>query len=271
MIVKVSDRPEASGIPARESLREFVDDLLEGRGIGDLAQRAEQHGLRLAGTQIVAAAWAPEPFVDDDTAAGQVEAGLRFRFGRRDVLLCTKDGLLVCLAPFHLAAVSDEFVRLVAESLGRDAPWRVGIGMAQSGPGGAVRSLEQARTAIDIGERLDLPERVLHARDLLVYQVLRRDAAALTELVADVFEPLRGSRLGPQTLLDTLSAYFMEGGVATAAARRLGVAVRTVTYRLQRINELTGYAADDPEHAFTLHVAVLGARLIGWPDDEEAT
>ena len=143
--------------------------------------------------------------------------------------------------------------------------------MAQSGPAGALRSLEQARTAIDIGERLDLPERVLRTRDLLVYQVLRRDRAALTELVNDVFEPLRASRLGPQKLLDTLSAYFTEGGVATAAARRLGVGVRTVTYRLHRINELTGYAADDPEDAFTLHVAVLGARLIGWPDHEEAT
>lgn len=268
MIVDVSDRPSAGGVPAGESLQEFIDDLLEGRGTGDLAQRAEQHGLRLPGTQVVAVAWAPEPFADDDTAAGQVEAGLRFRFGRRDVLLCTKDGLLVCLSPFHLADVTDEFVRLVAETLGHDVPWRVGIGMAQSEPGGAVRSLEQARTAIDIGQRLDLPERVLRARDLLVYQVLCRDRAALSELVADVFEPLRASRLGPQTLLDTLSAYFMEGGVATAAARRLGVAVRTVTYRLRRINELTGYAADDPEHAFTLHVAVLGARLIGWPDEK---
>ena len=77
---------------------------------------------------------------------------------------------------------------------------------------------------------------------------------------------MRGG-LGPN-VLETLSAYFMKGGVATAAARRLGVAVRTVTYRLRRINELTGYAADDPEHAFTLHVAVLGARLIGWPDEK---
>lgn len=268
MMVAISEGRSGDVRPA-ESLREFIDDLLGGRGIGDLAQRAERYGLRLPGTQMVAAAWAPQPFADDEAAPGQVEAGLRFRFGRRDVLVCTKDGLLVCLTPYHLAAVIDEFVRLVAETLGHDTPWRVGVGMAQSGPGGAVRSFAQARTAIDIGERLELPERVLHARDLLVYQVLGRDRAALTELVAEVFEPLRASRIGPGPLLETLSAYFMVGGVATLAARHLGVGVRTVAYRLQRIKELTGYAIDDPEEAFTLHVAVLGARLVGWPDLEE--
>jgi threonine dehydrogenase-like Zn-dependent dehydrogenase len=44
------------------------------------------------------------------------------------------------------------------------------------------------------------------------------------------------------------------------------VGVRTVTYRLERIRELTGYAANDPAHRFTLEAAVLGARLLGWPD-----
>jgi sugar diacid utilization regulator len=43
------------------------------------------------------------------------------------------------------------------------------------------------------------------------------------------------------------------------------VAVRTVTYRLDRIKELTGYDAADPIHRFTLHAAVLGARVLGWP------
>jgi len=267
----IAEGRSGEGIRRAESLPEFIDDLLGGHGIGDLAQRAERFGFRLPGTQVVAAAWAPEPFVDGETVAGQVQAGLCFRFGRRDVLVCTKDGLLVCLAPYHLAAVTDEFVRLLTETLGHDIPWRVGVGMAQSGPGGAVRSFEQARTAIDTGERLDLPERVLYARDLLVYQVLRRDSAALAELVAEVLEPLRVARIGPGPLLETLAAYFTAGGVATAAARRLGVAVRTVTYRLQRVKELTGYGVDDPEQAFTLHVAVLGARLIGWSGREGKT
>jgi DNA-binding PucR family transcriptional regulator len=53
--------------------------------------------------------------------------------------------------------------------------------------------------------------------------------------------------------------------VATEAARRLHVAVRTVTYRLARVAELTGYSVTDPEQRFSLHAALLGARLLGWP------
>lgn len=254
-----------------ESLRrEFIDDLLDGRGLGGLAERAERYGLRLAGTQVVVAARAREPFMDGGSVALRVEAGLRFRYDSRDVLVCTKDGLLICLAPHHLGSVPDDFVREVGDALGPDTIWRVGIGDPQSGPGGAVRSFEQARTALDIGDRLDLPEQVLRARELLVYQVLQRDSAALSELVTEVLEPLRGSRMGPAPLLETLTAYFMTGGVATHAARRLHVGVRTVTYRLQRVKELTGYAADDPAQAFTLQVAVLGARLIGWPAPDGA-
>jgi DNA-binding PucR family transcriptional regulator len=42
--------------------------------------------------------------------------------------------------------------------------------------------------------------------------------------------------------------------------------VSAVAYRLERIRQLTGYAANDPAHRFTLEAAVLGAWLLGWPD-----
>jgi sugar diacid utilization regulator len=244
---------------------EFVDDLFGGRAIGTLAERAERYGLRLPGSQVVAVARGAAPVTATSVATAHVEAGMSARFDSRDVLVCTKDGLVVCLTAEHRTDVIDELARLLTDDRGDRAHWRMGIGRAESGPSGAARSFEQARTALDIGERLDLPERVLYARDLLVYQVLRRDQAALAELVTDVLDPLRNARIGTVPLLETLYAYFVAGGVSTVTARSLGVAVRTVTYRLQRVKELTGYAADDPEQAFTLQTAVFGARLIGWP------
>ncbi|HEX8132570.1 MAG TPA: helix-turn-helix domain-containing protein [Actinomycetes bacterium] len=53
--------------------------------------------------------------------------------------------------------------------------------------------------------------------------------------------------------------------MAAETARRLHLGTRTVTYRLERIRSLTGYAATDPDHRFTLEAAVLGARLLDWP------
>lgn len=252
-----------------ESLRgEFIDDLLNGRNLGLLAERAERYGLQLAGTHVVAVAAAPEPFIDGAAVALAVQAAMSMRFSSRHVLVTAREGLLVCVIPDVLNDAPEEFVRQLSEALGRTSSWRVGLGQPHSGPGGAVRSFEQARNALDLAERLGLEDRLVKAADLLVYQVLSRDSAALAELVTAVLEPLRGTRAGPGHLLDTLSAYFAAGQVATAAARALHVGVRTVTYRLNRVRELTGYAVDDPAQSFTLQVAVLGARLLGWPDGE---
>lgn len=43
------------------------------------------------------------------------------------------------------------------------------------------------------------------------------------------------------------------------------LSVRAVSYRLDRVRQLTGHHPDDPGQRFTLHAAVLGARLLGWP------
>jgi DNA-binding PucR family transcriptional regulator len=56
--------------------------------------------------------------------------------------------------------------------------------------------------------------------------------------------------------------------VAAEAARRLRLSVRAVTYRLERIHKLTGTDPADPVHRYTLQTAVIGARLLGWPDNQ---
>lgn len=249
-----------------ESLRrEFVDDLLTGRDVGQLAERAERYGLRLAGTNIVAAACSSKPFLDSDAASANVQSAMSLRFSSRHVLVATREGLLVCVVPHDLAGAPEEFARRVGEVVERGSQWRVGLGQPQSGPGGTVRSFEQARNALELADRLDLADRLVKAADLLVYQVLLRDSAALGELVTAVLEPLRQARGGAERLVDTLNAYFASGRVTTGTAQALGIGVRTVTYRLERVRELTGYRADDPAQGFTLQVAVLGARLLGWP------
>ncbi|KOX28265.1 hypothetical protein ADK67_12220 [Saccharothrix sp. NRRL B-16348] len=249
--------------------REFVDDLLDGRNLGQLAERAERFGLRLAGSNVVAAVRSAHPLVDGGEVARAVETALGLRLDSRGVLVTTKEGLLICVAPDAMTDVPDEFVRQVAAALGPESTWRVGLGRAHSGPGGVVRSFEQAVHALDIAERLHLPGHLHKASDLLVYQVLLRDSAALADLVSVVLHPLREARGGAGPLLDTLSSYFANGQVAAACARELHVGVRTVTYRLQRVAELTGYAVDDPTQALSLQVAVLGAKLLGRPPSDD--
>ena len=54
--------------------------------------------------------------------------------------------------------------------------------------------------------------------------------------------------------------------MATAAAARLHLSVRAVTYRLDRVKSLTGFDPLDPAHRYTLQTAVLGAKLLDWPE-----
>jgi len=240
--------------------REFIDDLLHGVGdLGRLAERAAQFGLQLAGVHVVATAQAGTPFVDADERSRRIASALSSRLAGHQVLVTTKDGLLVCLATGPDTVATVEF----GNHLPADG-CRVGIGRPHSGPGGVARSYTEARATLDLGERLGLDDAVLRAADLLVYQVLFRDRAAITDLVATVLAPLQHTRGGPQPLIDTLSVYFAAGTTA-GAARRLHLSVRALAYRLQRVHKLTGYDPTDGAHRHTLHTAVLGARLLNWP------
>jgi hypothetical protein len=128
--------------------------------------------------------------------------------------------------------------------------------------------VDQQFVQVDLDEdaaQLGLTAPRVYASDLLVFQVLGRDRAAITDLVATVLGGLEEARGGPRALLETLDAYFASGCLNTTTARRLGVSVRTVTYRLTRIRQLTGHDPTDPDQRYILQTAALGARLLDWP------
>lgn len=108
----------------------------------------------------------------------------------------------------------------------------------------------------------------MRAKGLVIYRVLLGDQPAITDLVHTVIHPLAQARGGPGPLLETLEAHFAAGCVVTETARQLHLSVRAVTYRLERIAGLSGYDPTDPAHRVTIHAAVLGARLIGWPQHD---
>lgn len=264
-----------------ESLRrELVDDLLRGDAhLGELAERAEPFGLDLTRAHQVALARPQQRLLSVEAAVSSLERVVLDRFGDRDVLVATKDGRLVVLALADDDPRTPRAHRQSRASLGtlvhtelsrlrRGSPWVVAVGRAHPGAYGIARSYEEAREGLTTAARLRLDTPIVEAKDLLIYRVLFRDQPAIVDLVQSILDPLRQARGGARPLLDTLQAYFDCGGVATVAAAQLHLSVRAVTYRLDRVRTLTGYDATDPRHRFTLHAAVLGARLLGWPDHE---
>ena len=248
--------------------RQFIDDLLSGRSdVGRLAEAAERFGLRLAGQMAVAAVGADRSFVDGDAMTRPVESTLLvFRHPR-----CPGHHqgrfLLICVASATADEVYDDLARLVRAAMDAEDRWCIGVGRPHAGPAGAACSYEEARETVEMAASLGLTARVLHTTDVLVFKVLLRDRVAIIDLVATVLGPLEQARGGPEPLLDTLAAYFACGGVSAATARRADP-----ERACGHLPPQPG-SRDSPEttspirpERFTLEAAVLGARLLDWPN-----
>ena len=259
--------------------RDLVDDLLRGdANLSELVGRAEPFGLDVTRAHQVALAQPGQRLPSIAAATSALERVVLDRFGDRDVLVATKEGLVVVIALAEATGAPATSMGLATTgSLGktvhselsrlrRGSPWRVAIGRAHPGAYGIARSYEEAREGLTMAARMHLDSPIVETRDLLTYRVLARDQSALNDLVYSVLHPLRQARGGAGPLVETLAAYFDCGCVATAAAARLHLSVRAVTYRLDRVRSLTGFDPLDPAHRYTLQTAVLGAKLLDWPE-----
>ncbi|HET7071908.1 MAG TPA: helix-turn-helix domain-containing protein [Nocardioides sp.] len=259
--------------------RELVEDLLRGDAhLSELVERAEPFGLDLTRAHQVALAEPRRRLPSIAAATTALERVVLDRFGDRDVLVATKDGRVVVLALADATGApptsdglkrTGDLGKLVHGELNRlrqGSPWRVAVGRAHPGAYGIARSYEEAREGLIMAARMNLDGPIVETRDVLTYRVLARDQPAIVDLVHSVLNPLREARGGAAPLLATMATYFDSGCVATTAAARLHLSVRAVTYRLARVKSLTGFDPLDPGDRFTLQVAVLGAKLLGWPD-----
>ncbi|HST48551.1 PucR family transcriptional regulator [Jatrophihabitans sp.] len=253
--------------------RQFIDDLLRGDSdVASLVQRSEPFGLDFGLGHQVALAVPNGRLADHVAVASALERSIADAYDGREVLVDAREGRFVVVAP----EVDDDArhagrpdvgaaVQAALGDVRKGVRWRIAAGRAHPGAYGVARSYEEAREALDLAEILQIDAPMVYAHDLLVYRVLVRDQAAISDLVQAVLSPLTTARGGAGPLLDTLQTYFETGGVATEAARRLHVSVRTVTYRLAKVAELTGRNPTHPGDRLALEVAVLGARLLQWP------
>jgi sugar diacid utilization regulator len=261
--------------------REFVDDLLLGRSdTRALLERAAAYGLDLSGPHAVAVVSAELAFHDGQPLLGTLERSVLGSKGDAHALVTSKNDLLVVVfaAPDRAAVefVADRLTSVLGPAVPASGGvqlrrpsgvgrWLLALSRPRVGALGVRVSLDEARSVLELAGRLGLAGPVVDAADLLVYQVLLRDGAAMQELVTALLTPLLGARGGAEPLLATLRAYFDAGANAARAARALHLSVRAFTYRLERISSLTGHDPADPAQRFALQTAVLGAQLLDWP------
>jgi hypothetical protein len=252
-------RAQRRAIRREEALRrELVDDLLAGRHGPETHQQARRAGFNLAASHRVIVAEAAAPVHDAGPVQWAVEAALVDDL-HRGGFVATRDGRLVCVLP---AADADPAVVLRAVATVAPGDWRLGVGQAHDGAAGVGESHREAIQALDLAAALGLSTRVVDIAALAPFGILTQNPQLLGQVVHDVFQPLAAARSGAGPLIDTLEAYFDEGLSTTGAARRLHLSVRAVSYRLARVERLTGRSLRDPLDRFALELAVRGDRLL---------
>jgi hypothetical protein len=134
-----------------------------------------------------------------------------------------------------------------------------GLSERTAHPDLAPKALQQAEHAIELGLRLGRWGQVIAYDELGIYRLLLQigDMQQLLEFAEDVLGPLIYYDATHRVdLVDTLSVYLSQHASLKRAARRLRVHANTVSYRMQRIEQLTPLDLTDPEDRLIAHVAV---------------
>ena len=151
-----------------------------------------------------------------------------------------------------------ETLRIDASRLGA-ARVTAGIGRICQRPEDFSVSATEAWRAVALSAALGAVDRITAFEDLGVYRILidlPRPSDAL-HFADDLLGPLESYDTEHNAnLVTTLEAYLAANGVLQRAAAAMSVHVNTLTYRLQRIRELTGVDMNDSDARLGLHLAV---------------
>jgi hypothetical protein len=250
------------------ALREVLDRLLE-LPEGDeparalLARRLGELGVPVDRPATLVLADLGSDLEDGDAVVGEVAralaAGPAATVGDPRALAGPVPGPVVAAAGGRLVVIAPAGRRQpdVERALSAAAPGFAAVTSSAGGLLDAAVAHREARAALAVVERAGVRGHLVDARSVLLERALLAEPGLLRTAVDRELAPLRGAPRGG-ALVATLEAYLAERENVRAAGRRLGIAPRTVAYRLERIERLLGGPLDAPRRLRL--AAVLFAR-----------
>jgi sugar diacid utilization regulator/putative methionine-R-sulfoxide reductase with GAF domain len=261
---------------------DLVEEVLAGGLEGDEAERVARQAERL-GHRLPQRAWVMvlEPD-DDETEAGLTAPGRQDRLDSAlsgivrsrlpDALTLVRSASAVFLVPDEVATDLAAIEKLAAQILAGAAPAMkpgsasVGIGNLANSVGELARSHLEARQALRLTRRAGGRGRVASYRSLGAFRLLLevQSPDALRRFVDELLGTLLSYAQSRDTpLLETLEALSAARWVRRAAARNLGIHINSMSYRVERIQSLTGLQLDDPETRVAISIALRARTMLG--------
>src|SRR5712692_7539815 len=261
---------------------DLVEEVLAGGLEADEAERVARQAER-RGHRLPQRAWVLALEPDDD----KTEAALAAR-GQQDRLDGALSGLVrsrlpgaltlvrsasaVFLVPDEIAADLSSVEKLAGQILAAAAPVMkpgtasIGIGNMANGVSELARSHIEARQAVRLTRRAGGRGRVASYRSLGAFRLLLevQSPDALRRFVNELLGPLLQYAQSRDTpLLETLEALSTSRWIRRAASRHLGIHINSMTYRIERIQTLTGLQLDDPETRVAISIALRARAMLG--------
>jgi sugar diacid utilization regulator/GAF domain-containing protein len=261
---------------------DLVEEVLAGGLEPDEAERVARQAERL-GHRLPQRAWALVLEPDDDET--ETALGARGELDRLDAALSglirsrlpgtltlVRSASAVFLVPDEVAADLPTVEKLAAQVLAAASPVMkpgsasVGIGNLANGVSELARSHVEARQALRLTRRAGGRGRVVSYRSLGAFRLLLevQSPDALRRFVNELLGTLLQYAQSRDTpLLETLEALAAARWVRRAAARQLGIHINSMSYRVERIQALTGLQLDDPETRVAISIALRARTMLG--------
>ncbi|HUZ24911.1 MAG TPA: helix-turn-helix domain-containing protein [Streptosporangiaceae bacterium] len=260
---------------------DLVEGLLSGRGqdaaeIGRWARHLGYHpdGDHHVLSVVVSAAKAGGDEADADAQLQRgVSAAEHFLSTRApDAIISMRDDEVVIVLPEPAGGGPSRAARLGSMCAGRlgellpEIVVTIGIGGSCREPAGIARSYAQARRTVQTLCRMERPGRVVAFEDLGIHRLLLQvpNLAELRGFAREVLGKLSlHEREHSSAYLATLGCYFRENSSPQRAARVLHVHPNTVTYRIRRVQEITGLDLDSHRDRLMAQVALEILDAVG--------
>src|SRR5438552_8816789 len=259
---------------------DLVEEVLAGGLEADEAERIARQAERL-GHRLPHRAWVVvlEPD-DDETEAAVLTQGDRLdgalsgliRSRMPDALALVRTASAVFLVPDEVAPDLAACEKLAGQILAAATPVMkpgtasVGIGNVANSVAELARSHVEARQALRLTRRAGGRGRVASYRSLGAFRLLLevQSPEALRRFVEELLGPLLQYAQSRDTpLLETLEALSAKRWIRRAAARQLGIHINSMSYRVERIQSLTGLSLDDPETRVAISIALRARAMLG--------
>lgn len=127
----------------------------------------------------------------------------------------------------------------------------IGVGLMNHGPSGWAASVSEATKAIEFGEK-----KAAAARTHFYSEIAVQDSVMGTETTLRYLDSLIQRLAQEPELLPTIETYFANGQRRKVTAAALAIHPNTLTYRLERIEDLAGCKLSEFDSLVNLHLAI---------------